>query len=331
MGAQLFPFPGVGDDWAGGKSHYSSAAVHVPPDSGQRSPSLSGLCIVPSLLLSRPPSHLSPLFLSWVAVSQDCTTALQPGDRVRLRQKKRKKEKERKKRKKKTDEIKIWISCKNGGCSKIYRGLGSLEEVCVYHSGVPIFHEGMKYWSCCRRKTSDFNTFLAQEGCTTGKHMWAKKDAGENVVPCRHDWHQTEGEVTISVYAKNSLPELSRVEIHSTLLNVHIGFEGEKEFHQNVKLRDVTDVKRIYVTMTATKIEITIRKAEPMQWARLELPAVKKQQKQKDNTTDWAGHGRRLLRISEILILCEVVACCCHLLFCCCVTQSGISGLTLGS
>uniref|UniRef100_A0A2K5N8T0 Cysteine and histidine-rich domain-containing protein 1 n=1 Tax=Cercocebus atys TaxID=9531 RepID=A0A2K5N8T0_CERAT len=199
------------------------------------------------------------------------------------------------KKRKKTDEIKIGISCKNGGCSKTYRGLESLEEVCVYHSGVPIFHEGMKYWSCCRRKTSDFNTFLAQKGCTTGKHMWAKMDAGENVVPCRHDWHQTEGEVTISVYAKNSLPELSRVEVHSTLLNVHIGFEGEKEFHQNVKLQDVTDVKQIYVTMTATKIEITIRKAEPMQWASLELPAVKKQQKQKDNKTDWAGHGRKAI------------------------------------
>ncbi|KAB0406553.1 hypothetical protein E2I00_016136, partial [Balaenoptera physalus] len=135
-----------------------------------------------------------------------------------------------------SDEIKIGTSCKNGGCSKTYQGPQSLEEVCVYHSGVPIFHEGMKYWSCCRRKTSDFNTFLAQEGCTTGKHTWTKKDAGKKVVPCRHDWHQTGGEVTISVYAKNSLPELSQVVANSTLLNVHIVFEGEKEFHQNVKL-----------------------------------------------------------------------------------------------
>lgn len=39
----------------------------------------------------------------------------------------------------------------------------------------------MKYWSCCRRKTSDFNTFLAQEGCTTGKHMWTKKDAVSSI------------------------------------------------------------------------------------------------------------------------------------------------------
>jgi cysteine/histidine-rich domain-containing protein 1 len=34
--------------------------------------------------------------------------------------------------------------------------------------------------------------------------------------------------------------------------------------------------------MTATKIEITMRKAEPMQWASLELPTTKKQEKQKD-------------------------------------------------
>uniref|UniRef100_A0A2K6UMT0 CHORD domain-containing protein n=1 Tax=Saimiri boliviensis boliviensis TaxID=39432 RepID=A0A2K6UMT0_SAIBB len=50
------------------------------------------------------------------------------------------------------DEIKIGTSCKNGGCSKTYQGLEILEEVCVYHSGVPIFHGRMKYWSCCRKK-----------------------------------------------------------------------------------------------------------------------------------------------------------------------------------
>uniref|UniRef100_A0A8C6QWQ2 Cysteine and histidine-rich domain-containing protein 1 n=1 Tax=Nannospalax galili TaxID=1026970 RepID=A0A8C6QWQ2_NANGA len=180
-----------------------------------------------------------------------------------------------------SDEIRIGTSCKNGGCSKTYQGLQSLGEVCVYHSGVPLFHEGMKYWSCCRRKASDFNPFLAQDSCVTGK-----RDAGKKIVPCRHDWHQTGGVITISVYAKNSLLELSQVEANSTLLNVHIVFEGEKEFHQNVKLWGVIDVKRSYVTMTATKIEITMRKAEPMQWASLALPTTKKQEKQKDITNE---------------------------------------------
>lgn len=46
---------------------------------------------------------------------------------------------------------------------------------CQYHPGVAIFHEGMKYWSCCERKTSDFDNFLNQEGCTIGVHLWFKK------------------------------------------------------------------------------------------------------------------------------------------------------------
>ncbi|XP_015707856.1 cysteine and histidine-rich domain-containing protein 1 isoform X1 [Coturnix japonica] len=177
-----------------------------------------------------------------------------------------------------SDEIKIGTPCKNAGCSKTYQGPHSNEEICQYHSGVPIFHEGMKYWSCCKRKTSDFNTFLAQEGCTTGTHVWTKKDAGKKVVPCRHDWHQTGGEVTVSIYAKNSVPDLSYVEANSTVLNIHIVFEGEKEFHRNVKLWGVIDVKRSYVNMTATKIEVTMRKAEPLLWASLELPVSKTQQ-----------------------------------------------------
>ncbi|NXD72946.1 CHRD1 protein, partial [Eolophus roseicapillus] len=159
-----------------------------------------------------------------------------------------------------------------------YEGPQSTEEVCIYHCGVPIFHEGMKYWSCCKRKTSDFNTFLAQEGCTTGTHVWTKKDEGKKVVPCRHDWHQTGGEVTISVYAKNSVPDLSYVEANSTMLNIHIVFEGDKEFHRSVKLWGVIDVKRSYVNMTATKIELTMRKAEPLLWASLELPVSNTQQ-----------------------------------------------------
>ncbi|XP_074840086.1 cysteine and histidine-rich domain-containing protein 1 [Carettochelys insculpta] len=185
-----------------------------------------------------------------------------------------------------SDEIKIGTSCKNGGCSKTFEGAQSTEEMCIYHSGVPIFHEGMKYWSCCRRKTSDFNTFLSQEGCTTGTHVWTKKDSGKKVVPCRHDWHQTGGEVTISIYAKNSLPELSCVEANSTMLNIHIVFEGDKEFDHSVKLWGVIDVKRSYVNMTATKIELTMRKAEPMLWASLELPVPKTQQKQNEDIAD---------------------------------------------
>ncbi|XP_062983246.1 cysteine and histidine-rich domain-containing protein 1 [Elgaria multicarinata webbii] len=187
-----------------------------------------------------------------------------------------------------SEEIKIGTTCKNAGCTKVFEGPHSMDETCIYHAGVPIFHEGMKYWSCCKRKTSDFNTFLSQEGCTTGTHVWIKRDSEKKMISCRHDWHQTGGEVTISIYAKNSVPELSHVEANSTLLNIHIVFEGDKEFNQNLNLWGVIDVKRSYVNMTATKVELTMRKADPMLWAGLELPSSKIQQKQQQNIAEQA-------------------------------------------
>ncbi|KAG7470909.1 hypothetical protein MATL_G00118930 [Megalops atlanticus] len=173
------------------------------------------------------------------------------------------------------DEVKVGTSCKNGGCSKTFTGPESNEETCMYHPGIPIFHEGMKYWSCCKRKTSDFNTFLSQEGCTRGNHLWKKQDTGKKIVPCRFDWHQTGGQVMISIYAKNSIPELSFVEGNSTKLNIHIVFDGEKEFEQNINLWGVIDVSKSIMNMMATKIEIAMKKAEPMTWARLDLPPAK--------------------------------------------------------
>ncbi|KAI4383075.1 hypothetical protein MLD38_008955 [Melastoma candidum] len=41
------------------------------------------------------------------------------------------------------------------------------------HQG-PIFHDGMKEWSCCKRRSHDFSEFLAIPGCKTGKHTSEK-------------------------------------------------------------------------------------------------------------------------------------------------------------
>uniref|UniRef100_A0A665TXD4 Cysteine and histidine-rich domain-containing protein 1 n=1 Tax=Echeneis naucrates TaxID=173247 RepID=A0A665TXD4_ECHNA len=169
-----------------------------------------------------------------------------------------------------SDEIKIGTSCKNGGCTKSFEGPASDSDVCLYHSGFPIFHEGMKYWSCCKRKTSDFNTFLAQEG--GGNHRFKLFVQGKKVVPCRFDWHQTGSQVIISIYAKNSVPELCYVDANSTTLNIHVIFEGEKEFEQKISLWGVIDVSKSIVNMMAAKIEVAMKKSEVMSWARLDLP-----------------------------------------------------------
>lgn len=73
------------------------------------------------------------------------------------------------------NKVQIGQSCKNNSCKATYNGPASDDEVCNHHPGVPIFHEGMKYWSCCQKKTTDFSTFLEQPGCAQGKHTWISK------------------------------------------------------------------------------------------------------------------------------------------------------------
>ena len=97
--------------------------------------------------------------------------------------------------------VPIGEPCKNGGCKKVrqisnvaavfhfhyvllQRYDGNDESECLFHPGVPIFHEGMKYWSCCNRKTSDFQSFLDQVGCERGKCKWKKDPPKVRNIAC---------------------------------------------------------------------------------------------------------------------------------------------------
>lgn len=68
--------------------------------------------------------------------------------------------------------IPIGITCKNGGCNATYASAANDDTECNYHPGVPVFHEGLKYWSCCTKRTTDFAAFMNQKGCAYGKHKW---------------------------------------------------------------------------------------------------------------------------------------------------------------
>lgn len=69
-------------------------------------------------------------------------------------------------------EVQIGTICKNGGCGTAYESPATNDAYCHYHPGCPIFHEGLKYWSCCQKKTTDFAAFMNQKGCSSGKHLW---------------------------------------------------------------------------------------------------------------------------------------------------------------
>ena len=60
-------------------------------------------------------------------------------------------------------------SCRRRGCKAFSQpGLDPrrrAEERCRYHSGQPIFHEGSKGWTCCKRRVLEFDEFMRIEGC----------------------------------------------------------------------------------------------------------------------------------------------------------------------
>ena len=58
--------------------------------------------------------------------------------------------------------------CKRRACgSKYTKGSSREGESCVHHPGVPIFHEGSKGYSCCKRRVLEFDQFMNLEGCAT--------------------------------------------------------------------------------------------------------------------------------------------------------------------
>ena len=80
------------------------------------------------------------------------------------------------------------LTCRRRGCNVISttdsKGTRD-EEVCVHHFGQPLFHEGSKGWTCCKRRVLEFDEFMKIEGCKTKrKHLFvgSRKDSGQEEV-----------------------------------------------------------------------------------------------------------------------------------------------------
>lgn len=184
--------------------------------------------------------------------------------------------KQNNKEEEKDEELSVGTMCKNSGCRSSYNSPKSNEEICVHHTGVPIFHEGMKYWTCCKRKTTDFDAFLEQEGCTQGTHLWVKPKVNESDVDrsktCRFDWFQTGNDVVINVYSKMPIPTLSLVEANPVKINILVVFgEDKKEFYKEIVLNGIVDLEQSKISYLPSKTEITLKKHQLVQWPDLEL------------------------------------------------------------
>jgi hypothetical protein len=80
-------------------------------------------------------------------------------------------------------------ACRRKGCGATYAAgtagqRRDKDEHCVHHPGAPIFHEGSKGYSCCKRRVLEFSEFLKIEGCQTkSRHRFLAQDADKVAKP----------------------------------------------------------------------------------------------------------------------------------------------------
>ena len=69
------------------------------------------------------------------------------------------------------DSKSLLLRCKNYGCGKSYSEAENGDLSCSHHSGPPVFHDTIKFWSCCpERKAYDWDDFQLISGCVQSKH-----------------------------------------------------------------------------------------------------------------------------------------------------------------
>ncbi|CAB3407255.1 unnamed protein product [Caenorhabditis bovis] len=163
------------------------------------------------------------------------------------------------------NEISIGAPCRNSGCDKIFDG--SKDGTCQYHPGDAIFHEGMKYWSCCQKKTSNFGAFLEQAGCTKGDHKWKMNEIVSKV---REDWFSSNGFVTINVYCRGAVPDSAKIISDGHYLKVSLihGY-GDKETSLEYDLWDEIVPEESRVVVGERKVEIVLKQKNLTGWPRL--------------------------------------------------------------
>ncbi|KAI0484869.1 Pyruvate/Phosphoenolpyruvate kinase-like domain-containing protein [Xylariaceae sp. FL0804] len=186
--------------------------------------------------------------------------------------------------------------CRRKGCGAAYRrGQARGEERCVHHPGAPIFHEGSKGYSCCRRRVLEFDQFMRIEGCKTSpRHLFVgsgggggagrdKKDArlkkGEDgeeeeeelLENVRHDFYQTPAAVIASFYLKKIDGARATVafDAHTLNLDLPTTTTTRQRYRAAVPLFGLVDPAGSSYKVLGTKLEVTLRKADGASWPTL--------------------------------------------------------------
>lgn len=170
--------------------------------------------------------------------------------------------------------------CRRKTCGATYKsGQGREGEKCTHHPGAPIFHEGSKGYSCCKRRVLEFDEFMKIEGCKTkDKHLFVgsgkkdKKDGQgdgeEKVETVRHDYYQTATTVIASFFLKKIVKDESTVKFtgNTVELDLKTSDAPPKRYAKTVELFGPIDAATSSYKIMGTKLELTLVKADGQAW-----------------------------------------------------------------
>ncbi|KAF2460900.1 CORD and CS domain protein [Lineolata rhizophorae] len=163
-------------------------------------------------------------------------------------------------------------TCRRRGCDAKYTaGSSREEEKCIHHPGQPIFHEGSKGYSCCKRRVLEFDQFMRIEGCKTkDKHLFigkGKNDGEEELKTVRHDFYQTPSSVIASLYLKKIDKEASTVRFASdTSVELDLKTSDKKRYKATIPLYASIDPDKSSYRIMGTKLEFNFAKADRSSW-----------------------------------------------------------------
>ncbi|KAI0111746.1 integrin beta-1-binding protein [Daldinia grandis] len=177
--------------------------------------------------------------------------------------------------------------CRRKGCNVAYKKSQgrSDDEKCVYHPGVPIFHEGSKGYSCCKRRVLEFDQFMKIEGCKTSpRHLFigsgqqknksgaanssVTADGEELLETVRHDFYQTPSTVIASFFLKKIDKDKASVnfEPQNLALDLPTSDAQPKRYKTSVPLFGRIDPEKSTHKILGTKLEVSLYKADGASW-----------------------------------------------------------------
>jgi len=165
----------------------------------------------------------------------------------------------------------------------------------VFHPGAPIFHEGSKGYTCCKRRVLEFDEFMRIEGCKTkNRHLFVgsgkKKggqDGGEELLETvryvykhagassvtnrllfRHDFYQTSSTVIASFFLKKINKENAKVQFAPTTLTLDLPTTDSPLKHYVAVVPLFGPINPVASTfkIMGTKLEVTLVKADGSSW-----------------------------------------------------------------